>query len=86
MKRLTSIIIALGLTMTMQAQNRSNGYPITQVPFTAVKVTPNTFWGDRIHAAREVTIPWLSKNVKKHTVTRISTWRPTPCSTLGTRG
>ena len=43
--------------MTMQAQNRSNGYPITQVPFTAVKVTPNTFWGDRIHAAREVTIP-----------------------------
>ena len=43
MKRLTSIIIALGLTMTMQAQNRSNGYPITQVPFTAVKVTPNTF-------------------------------------------
>ena len=57
MKRLTSIIIALGLTMTMQAQNRSNGYPITQVPFTAVKVTPNTFWGDRIHAAREVTIP-----------------------------
>ena len=36
---------------------RSNGYPITQVPFTAVKVTPNTFWGDRIHAAREVTIP-----------------------------
>lgn len=43
--------------MTMQAQNRSNGYPITQVPFTAVKVTPNTFWGGRIHAAREVTIP-----------------------------
>ena len=34
-----------------------NGYPITQVPFTAVKITPNTFWGDRIRAAREVTIP-----------------------------
>ena len=33
------------------------GYPITQVPFTSVKVTPNTFWGDRIKAAREVTIP-----------------------------
>ena len=38
-------------------QVRTNGYPISQVPFTAVKVTPNTFWGDRIHAAREVTIP-----------------------------
>ncbi|MBQ8656233.1 MAG: glycoside hydrolase family 127 protein [Prevotella sp.] len=34
-----------------------SGYPITQVPFTAVKVTPGTFWGDRIKAAREVTIP-----------------------------
>lgn len=40
-----------------KTETRSNGYPITQVPFTAVKVTPNTFWGDRIHAAREVTIP-----------------------------
>ena len=34
-----------------------SGYPYTQVPFTSVKITPNTFWGDRIHAAREVTIP-----------------------------
>ena len=34
-----------------------NGYPYTQVPFTAVQLTPNTFWGDRIRAAREVTIP-----------------------------
>lgn len=40
-----------------KTETRSNGYPITQVPFTAVKVTPNTFWGDRIKAAREVTIP-----------------------------
>ena len=42
------------LPFTGSAQS---GYPITQVPFTAVKVTPNTFWGDRIKAAREVTIP-----------------------------
>ena len=34
-----------------------SGYPYTQVPFTSVKITPNTFWGDRIQAAREVTIP-----------------------------
>ena len=34
-----------------------SGYPYTQVPFTSVKITPNTFWGDRNKAAREVTIP-----------------------------
>lgn len=39
------------------AKTASNGYPITQVPFTSVAITPNTFWGDRIRAAREVTIP-----------------------------
>jgi len=33
------------------------GYPITPVPFTAVKVTPGTFWGQRLQASREVTIP-----------------------------
>ncbi len=35
----------------------STGYPITQVPFTSVKIAPGTFWGQRIKAAREVTIP-----------------------------
>ena len=60
MKRLTTIVCCLALVMTVQAKKeatRTNGYPITQVPFTAVKVTPNTFWADRIRAAREVTIP-----------------------------
>ena len=58
MKRLTTLLLGLVLLTTAQAQkNISNGYPITQVPFTAVKVTPNTFWGERIRAAREVTIP-----------------------------
>lgn len=38
-------------------KNNQKGYPITQVPFTDVKITPNTFWGNRIKAAREVTIP-----------------------------
>ena len=57
MKRLIlffSLIISYFSFSSVAAQN---GYPITQVPFTAVKVTPNTFWGDRIKAAREVTIP-----------------------------
>jgi hypothetical protein len=33
------------------------GYPITPVPFTAVKVTPGTFWGQRLEASRKTTIP-----------------------------
>ena len=62
MKRLLTIIalaviVTAGSMAKSKTENRSNGYPISQVPFTAVKVTPNTFWGDRIKAAREVTIP-----------------------------
>ena len=34
-----------------------HGYPITPVPFTAVKVTPGSFWGQRLQASRDVTIP-----------------------------
>jgi DUF1680 family protein len=33
-----------------------HGYPITPVPFTAVKVSGG-FWGQRLEASREVTIP-----------------------------
>lgn len=36
---------------------KSNGYPYTQVPFTSVRLTPNTFWGNRLKVARDVTIP-----------------------------
>ena len=61
MKRLTMTLLGIGVCLGLSAKKgvtvRSNGYPITQVPFTAVKVTPGTFWGDRIRAAREVTIP-----------------------------
>lgn len=35
----------------------SQGYPITPVPFTAVKVVPGSFWGQRLEASRTVTIP-----------------------------
>ena len=55
MRRFTAIICLLtGFMGTAFAQS---GYPYTQVPFTSVKITPGTFWGDRIRAAREVTIP-----------------------------
>ncbi len=33
------------------------GYPISPVPFTAVKVTPGTFWGQRLEASRNTTVP-----------------------------
>jgi hypothetical protein len=55
MKRF-SLFVSL-LTLSVATLSAQSGYPYTQVPFTSVKITPNTFWGDRIQAAREVTIP-----------------------------
>ena len=55
MKRIAAILCFFALCVG--AIFAQSGYPYTQVPFTAVKITPNTFWGDRIQAAREVTIP-----------------------------
>ena len=40
----------------LSAQTLHHGYPITPTPFTSVKVTDN-FWGERLRASREVTIP-----------------------------
>ena len=55
MKRIfIATLFLMAGTLTSLAQS---GYLYTQVPFTSVKITPNTFWGDRIQAAREVTIP-----------------------------
>ncbi|MBR1409485.1 MAG: glycoside hydrolase family 127 protein [Prevotella sp.] len=55
MRRLSAVFCFL--TIFAGSLFAQSGYPYTQVPFTSVKITPNTFWGDRIHAAREVTIP-----------------------------
>ena len=55
MKRF-SLFVSL-LTLSVGTLSAQSGYPFTQVPFTSVKISPNTFWGDRIQAAREVTIP-----------------------------
>ncbi len=47
----------IGLSLCLQAQvKKTGGYPITPVPFTSVKVT-DMFWGQRLKASREVTIP-----------------------------
>ena len=53
-------MLALASLMTtgqVSAQSENAGYPITPVPFTKVKVTPGTFWGQRLEASRNVTIP-----------------------------
>lgn len=50
---MTFVLTACGVT----AQDNKYGYPNTPVPFTAVKIAPATFWGDRIKAVRETTIP-----------------------------
>ena len=52
-----TILAALLLMAGIASGFAQSGYPYTQVPFTAVKIASNTFWGDRIQAAREVTIP-----------------------------
>lgn len=64
MKRLHRISLlvftASALSLGSIAQNKkaaSPTYPITPVPFTSVKVTPNTFWGQRLEASRKTTIP-----------------------------
>lgn len=50
-----AIMAIVMLPALVRAQQ--NGYPISQVSFTDVTLTPGSFWGDRIKAAREVTIP-----------------------------
>ena len=45
------------MLLVLGSATAQSGYPYAQVPFTAVKIAPGTFWGDRIQAAREVTIP-----------------------------
>ena len=55
---LSLIICAFSLShATAKERQASHGYPINPVPFTAVKVTPGTFWGQRLEASRKVTIP-----------------------------
>ena len=60
MKRIMTLALTAGLALTVSAakqQPAQSGYPITPVSFTAVKVAPGTFWGQRLEASRKVTIP-----------------------------
>jgi len=58
MKKTTFILLlAMAINASAQGISPGAGYPITPVAFTAVKVSHDSFWGQRLQAAREVTIP-----------------------------
>lgn len=52
-----AFVAAFAVTVAAVAQDKNGGYPIAQVPFTKVKVAPDTFWGQRLQVSRDVTIP-----------------------------
>ncbi len=56
MKKLISVLTCTVLLTPSYADDRAGKYPIDPVPFTSVKVT-DQFWGQRLKANREVTIP-----------------------------
>lgn len=56
MKNLISVLTCTVLLAPSYADDRAGKYPIDPVPFTSVKVT-DQFWGQRLKANREVTIP-----------------------------
>jgi len=58
-KTIKNLFLALLISSStgLHAQEKhAGGYPISPVPFTAVKVN-DAFWGQRLKASREVTIP-----------------------------
>ena len=59
MKRFVITVLAgclIGNSLLAQKEQLTHGYPIDPVPFTSVKVS-DSFWGQRLKASREVTIP-----------------------------
>lgn len=79
MKKLlvTALLTATVAGGTAQVKNQSHGYPIDPVPFTSVKVT-DSFWGQRLNASREVTIPRRSANARKQDVILTLSMPPIP--------
>ena len=56
---LAASVCALIMSASAGAASKQNtpGYPINGIPFTSVKVSTDSFWGDRIRQSRDVTIP-----------------------------
>ena len=55
-KELFTAVCIFSAVCGAQAKDLTHGYPFSPVPFTSVKVT-DSFWGQRLKASREVTIP-----------------------------
>ncbi|MFW9600758.1 MAG: glycoside hydrolase family 127 protein, partial [Prevotella sp.] len=56
-KRLILSIISCAMYASSHAQPAVTGYPYQQVPFTGVKLSTGSCWGNRLKAAKDVTIP-----------------------------
>ncbi len=56
MKKAILSLLLLPSVLGTNAQVDNGGYPITPTPFTSVKMN-DSFWGQRLKASREVTIP-----------------------------
>ena len=54
--RKTISLIIIGILAISACTGEQSGYPVAPVPFTSVKVN-DSFWGGRLKASREVTIP-----------------------------
>ncbi|MGM9713918.1 MAG: glycoside hydrolase family 127 protein [Prevotella sp.] len=58
MKRILTLLLLITSIFSVAAYSQPRaGYAYNGVPFTNVKVSPESFWGQRLQAAREVTVP-----------------------------
>lgn len=78
-------IITMSAAAPKGAVTRSAGYPITPVPFTAVKVTDD-FWGSRLEASRNVTIPLAFSKCEESGRYRNFERAANPCDTFKVDG
>jgi len=59
MKRNIFLICALCMICSGACTKKDNsGYPTERVNFTDVKISPDSFWGERQKTSREITIPY----------------------------
>lgn len=54
---LASLVISSMVCRGVAGNIKKYFYSVRQVPFTSVKISQNSFWGSRIKAVRDVTIP-----------------------------
>jgi hypothetical protein len=52
-----TVLFCAAMALSAAAQNATTGYPITPVNFTSVKLEAQSFWGQRLQASRDVTVP-----------------------------